>query len=272
VISGTFPGAEFAQLGCLVWSGAFVFAGGLLGALVHGFIYEKVIQPCDDKMVPDVATLDAKLGVDYWVAALPLAAAFGGLVYYLEIVAPWRQDFPGGMALPSSSSSILKEIQSGGRGLWAPYVCGVILGLLQLPLRTVVHTTLGSSISYSTVCGFLVKPIFGDKTPAPLRDAMDKRVLWQMAYSCIGISAGAFLCAFLSGLLNKTQGFSMQFSAVGGFLLILGARWCRGCIVNHGISGIAELNFASFVVTASMVGGGMGAISLMTMTGFQPSA
>jgi uncharacterized protein len=52
-------------------------------------------------------------------------------------------------------------------------------------------------------------------------------------------------------------------AVIGGFLAGLGSRWCWGCTVSHGISGIPQLSLASFVAVACMFAVGIGTALLL---------
>lgn len=37
---------------------------------------------------------------------------------------------------------------------WSPYVAGIIIGLLQIPVFLIIHTALGASSAYVSVDGY----------------------------------------------------------------------------------------------------------------------
>lgn len=75
-----------------------------------------------------------------------------------------------------------------------------------------------------------------------------------------GISLGAALSAYLSGLrVSDRMDQSPWLYALGGFLMIAGARTAGGCASGHGLSGMARLSLASVITVAGMFIGGIGA-------------
>lgn len=164
---------------------------------------------------------------------------------------------------------------------WAPWVSGVLIGLLQIPAFILIGTALGTSSSYvtlsATVAGW-VDPGVGaiDYAAKHLSGAKN---WWQVAM-VLGIALGAALSASLSGarrrgvapvwdklLAAKSGGstgpkrFLLAFCA--GFLMLAGARIADGCTSGHGLSGIAQLAIGSFIAVAAMFAGGIATAMLL---------
>ncbi len=155
---------------------------------------------------------------------------------------------------------------------WSPYVAGILIGLLQIPALLLLDTALGTSSSYVTLGATLVAETV-DPGIAAIRYAASHlsgpKNWWQVAM-VVGIAAGAFLSARLSGTrrrgiapvwqratggLSTAQRFAMAFGA--GFIMLLGARIADGCTSGHGISGIAQLGLGSFTAVIAMFAGGI---------------
>jgi hypothetical protein len=154
---------------------------------------------------------------------------------------------------------------------WSPYAAGIVIGLLQIPAFLLVSTALGASSSYVTLASSIALAI----DPAVLdldyaRKHLEGAKNWWQVGVVVGIAAGAFLSARLSGLVRKAsspvwQGVAGQGNRIGrlanafagGFLLLLGARIADGCTSGHGISGIAQLAIGSFIAVAAMFAGGI---------------
>lgn len=155
---------------------------------------------------------------------------------------------------------------------WSPYVAGVLIGLLQIPALLFLDTALGTSSSYVTLGVTLVAETV-DPGIAAIRYAAahlsGPKNWWQVAM-VVGIAAGAFLSARLSGTrrsgvapvwqramggISTAQRFAMAFGA--GFVMLLGARIADGCTSGHGISGIAQLGLGSFTAVVAMFAGGI---------------
>lgn len=164
---------------------------------------------------------------------------------------------------------------------WAPWVSGVVIGLLQIPAFLLIGTALGTSSSYVTVSATVaswVDPGIAaiDYAAKHLNGAKN---WWQVAL-VVGIALGAALSAALSGtrrrgtapvwdklLAAKAGGsagprrFVMAFAA--GFLMLAGARVADGCTSGHGISGMAQLAIGSFVAVTAMFAGGIATAMLL---------
>ena len=155
---------------------------------------------------------------------------------------------------------------------WSPYVAGVLIGLLQIPALLFLDTALGTSSSYVTLGATLVTNTV-DPGIAAIRYAASHlsgpKNWWQVAM-VVGIAAGAYLSARLSGTrrsgvspvwqramgnVSTVQRFAMAFGA--GFVMLLGARIADGCTSGHGVSGIAQLGLGSFTAVTAMFAGGI---------------
>ncbi len=63
-----------------------------------------------------------------------------------------------------------------------------------------------------------------------------------------------------ASLMSLSAGNSLKtwiFLGVGGFCVGFGTRWAAGCTSGHGISGMSDLQPASFLATASFFAGGL---------------
>jgi hypothetical protein len=88
---------------------------------------------------------------------------------------------------------------------------------------------------------------------------------WQL-FLAAGMVSGSWLSIQLMSdssrfvtMLNETTNSQIPKSilALGGMLLLFGARMAGGCTSGHGLSGFSQLSVASAVSVASMFGGGM---------------
>lgn len=85
---------------------------------------------------------------------------------------------------------------------------------------------------------------------------------WQVVYNYVFALAGAALAVVMNSsfALDETDqpltaGFSPMRMALGGFLVIAGARVAGGCTCGHGVSGTSELSIESFVGAGAIFGG-----------------
>ncbi len=158
-----------------------------------------------------------------------------------------------------------------GEKAWSPYAAGIVIGLLQIPAFMLIDTALGASSSYVLAAGY-VAALFD---PGAAENAYFSKYMagskyaWQTALVA-GIALGAFVSSRLSGIGRR--GFSpiwtrsaginalggrIVMGAIGGFVLVFGARIAGGCASGHGISGLAQLAVGSTVAVACMFAGGM---------------
>lgn len=145
---------------------------------------------------------------------------------------------------------------------WSPYISGIIIGLLQIPVFLILGASVGTSASFASVaCSIL--GLGGQSGCFPLL-----KHWWQLGL-VIGIFIGALLSSRMSGavresvspiwskILNSKSFFYRSIMAFcGGFIFILGARIADGCTSGNGISGIALLSPGSIIVIFSMFVGG----------------
>jgi uncharacterized membrane protein YedE/YeeE len=152
---------------------------------------------------------------------------------------------------------------------WSPYLCGAVIGLLQIPAFLLADQALGTSSSYVYLVGHLAA-LFGEVNPYLERYMIREGITWQVGM-VVGIIFGAWFSAMQSKMLRKDfsdiyqlhPGFfsekkNRKYSAfIGGFLILFGARLAGGCTSGHGLSGIAQLSVSSILATVSMFAGGI---------------
>ena len=186
-------------------------------------------------------TLMKVTGLSYPLLAALFAAAMYSIVFVVELIRPWRQDvsFTGKVSLSSYA--------------WPPYLSGVVVGLLQIPLNGLLGKMIGTSASYMAICGNIY----------PVGDEMgeSKTNLWQV-FLCFGSILGSYLSSFVFSDMDKAQAIAVQGAApltafIGGVLLLLGAKMMHGCTSGHGLSGMALLAIPSIVATCCIFVGGI---------------
>lgn len=151
---------------------------------------------------------------------------------------------------------------------WSPYIAGLFIGLLQIPVFLFLHGSIGTSGSYSSVACTLLS-FLNNTIPATTNCFPTIKSFWQLAF-VIGIILGAFFSSRLSN--SKRQNISIAWDKLlgmqslakrslmgfaGGFIMLLGARLAGGCTSGNGISGIALLSVGSMIVIVSMFVGGI---------------
>ena len=163
------------------------------------------------------------------------------------------------------------------RRAWSPYAAGIVVGLLQIPAFLFIGTALGTSSSYVTISAHLAS--FVDPSITEIKYASKHlwgaKNWWQVALVA-GIVLGAFISSRLSGTPRwghspfwaKAMGAHTPLrrnlmAALGGFIMVFGARIADGCTSGHGVSGIAQLAIGSFVAVTAMFGAGIIAANLI---------
>lgn len=148
---------------------------------------------------------------------------------------------------------------------WSPYIAGIIIGLLQIPIFLLLHASIGSSVSFhGMACSLLswFKHLDMQQTTNSCFPML--KHWWQLGF-IFGIIGGAYLSSTLSGIRRKsfspiwqqTTGTTtlLQRSILafcGGFIMLFGARLADGCTSGNGISGISLLSIGSMIVILSM--------------------
>lgn len=153
---------------------------------------------------------------------------------------------------------------------WPPYIAGILIGLLQIPIFLILHASLGTSGSFGSVaCSFrLWLGHIGTKHIFSFCFAKSKQ-WWQFGF-VIGTILGAYISSRMSHMQRKsfspvwtkavtihTLPTRMFMAFGGGFIMLIGALLADGCTSGNGISGISLLSVGSMIVIASMFVGGI---------------
>ncbi|CAL1528407.1 unnamed protein product [Lymnaea stagnalis] len=250
-LAGACPGMVLAQVGAGVPNSVLTLAGGICGAFLYA-----LTEPLTSIWFKPVRsyrynTLDEYLETPYFILALPFAALLGLVVFAAEVFRPWETEV----------------IQSGsgvfGVRAWPPYITGMIIGLLQIPVVLVIQDTLGSSASYVTVASqVLIFERLNRVLPYLKKYTTGIGNWWQVFYVFSAI-AGARISATTSNTVGTVEGLEEWYSFGGGVLMIYGARLAGGCTSGHGLSGMGLLVLLSFVAVPSMFAGGISLAFLM---------
>lgn len=103
-IAGACPGTVFAQIGAGYRDAWFTVAGGILGAMVFGYL-EPVLRPLLLSGGPGKLTLDRLAHVPFWAMALAMVAALVAALVALERMQSWRDEVgPDVDGLPAAKS------------------------------------------------------------------------------------------------------------------------------------------------------------------------
>lgn len=255
-IAGSCPGMVFAQVGSGTQNAGFTILGGLFGVLLYAAL-EKTLTALTKPSVPwRKFFLHEHMGGAFSGLALPVVAVLGTMVFAVELYAPWSTEVTTG-----GGDQILSQLS------WPPYVCGAMVGLLQIPIVLLYHDTLGSASSYCTI----VAQAFHGRSPYLAKYRSGEGNWWQVFYVS-GVIGGAYLSSVSSGAFGKIVGVSPLQSFAGGVLMLFGARLAGGCTSGHGLSGMGLLSMLSFVTVPAMFAGGIATAAYMKFAGFFGSA
>lgn len=148
------------------------------------------------------------------------------------------------------------------KAYWSPYVSGIIIGLLQIPIFLSLHASIGSSGSFHTVACSILPVFSGEDAVTHCFPAL--KSWWQVGF-VLGILIGAYISSKLShmrrrnmsAIWSQVTGISSfkkraLMAFMGGFIMVMGARIADGCTSGNGISGIALQSLGSMIVILSM--------------------
>ena len=180
-------------------------------------------------------------GISYPVLAVLFASMMYGIVFVVEKWRPWRSDVSSTTSMSLSSYA------------WSPIVCGVIVGLLQLPLNGLLGRMIGTSGSYMTICANVYSCC--DEMEASKHN-------WWQVFLCAGSVLGSYIASYCYAgkanvAISSIQGASPLAAFVGGVLLLLGAKIMHAYTSGHGLSGMALMAIPSIVSTCCIFIGGI---------------
>lgn len=239
-LTGACPGTVLVQLASGVRSGWYVLLGGALGGIlwagpVSAFFKRRI------RKIPVLATPDAKLTLQ---SRLGLSTAAGVVAYVLLCV---------GML---GAATALEPAPSLGGIRLPPLLGGAAIGTAQAATLLLTGNAVGVSTGYEVLGHYFWRMFGADDVksgPAPPVKSL---------YFAGGILAGAWALgpSDYAGLAGFAAGVDITAlrGAVGGLVMVLGARLAGGCTSGHGISGMSMLGISSFITVACIFAGGMG--------------
>jgi len=153
---------------------------------------------------------------------------------------------------------------------WSPYVTGIGIGVLSWLSFFISGKPLATSTSFAQTSGMFERLFRGSiVNEKPYYKKIKLTIGWQWML-VIGIIAGSFLSAVLSGDFSWTWVPSLWASAfgdtpvlrlivsvAGGICLGFGARFAGGCTSGHGISGTLQLAVSSWISAVFFFVGGI---------------
>ncbi|XP_072044614.1 thiosulfate transporter TsuA-like isoform X2 [Amphiura filiformis] len=249
VVAGACPGMVLVQVGAWVGGGSCLMTllGCFVAALAYGLVEPYVAKLIVPKKPYEKQAAMHFVKLPFSVLAIAMAAVTAVIVFTLEWFFPWKEE----LFIPNSPVSWFMQLLA-----WPPYVAGIIIGAMQIPIVLAVGDTLGGSSSYCTIISqLLCTKSMESRIPylAGYKRGIDN--WWQVFYVC-GAVFGGCMSALASHSLGSVPGVSLQSSFIGGFLMVFGARIAGGCTSGHGLSGVGLLMMLSMLAAAAMFAGG----------------
>lgn len=260
-LAGACPGMVLVQVGTWTPNGIFTLLGCLIGALSYGMVAPYIVRVTKPKQCFEKHTVFQKFNLPFIAFGLPMAVCLGVVVFLLEYFWDWEKD------LRSLHRDLPPYNNIATAVAWRPFVSGMLIGVLQLPLVFALKDTLGSSSSYCTVVSqWVVTKRLQELFPylASKRCGLDN--WWQVIYVCGAILGGA-ISALASDTLSSAVGTRIHTAILGGLLMLWGARLAAGCTSGHGLSGMGLLAWLSFIAVPFMFAGGIVTAFAMQATG-----
>ncbi|XP_077992447.1 uncharacterized protein LOC144446532 [Glandiceps talaboti] len=241
VMCGACPATILVQLGTGTDNAVVTMAGYLTGALLYGFLDEKIPRRETKLFREGGCTIDDFLKIkNYAILALPLTCGIGVFLSQYPTYLP--ADTVGG---------------------YSSIKCGILLGCVNLPIILTLRKMIGCSSSIVTIASQLVPESFASKYLQSYRSGFKR--WWQVLFA-VGAVGGAYLSARSTHSLSTISGVTKSMAFGGGMVMIFGARMANGCVCGHGATGVSLLSVLSIASTVAMVAGGLAATKLMQIT------
>jgi uncharacterized membrane protein YedE/YeeE len=142
-------------------------------------------------------------------------------------------------------------------------LAGAGIAAVTLTLLFVANRRLGISTSFEDLCSFALT------TPYFQRPAVVSGRPWRLPFAA-GLVLGGFLSAALGGgwsptwalgMFDRIVGFGpagkLAWMFTGGLFIGLGTRLAGGCTSGHGVFGMSNFEWPSFLATASFLAAGI---------------
>eukprot|EP01068_Selenidium_serpulae_P006803 Selendium_serpulae@DN4513_c0_g1_i4.p1 len=255
-MSGCTPGFEFIQIGSGIWLAGFVVLGGLLAALLHGFLDGFTGAKLEEIGKIDPSNLDGLLNLDYWMMAIPWSVALIAGAVALEIAIPATDDYPKKPSIGAEAGALwfYKDFKK----VWPPYVAGAGIGILTVLLKCGYGARLSFYNWYTTIWGMIFRPALGDNCPQDFKHATMKHNISEL-FLMAGTGLGAWIGVDLltdPSMMEATKGVAWYWGMAGGFIALYGARLGGGDFITHCIAGVGDMNLPALVSTICIILGG----------------
>jgi len=232
-LAGSCPMLVYVQLGAQVPNAVYTFLGAVFGALVFGLL-RSALNTLTRPFFTTSSNPWAKSS--YFITALPLVAMFAMLVFAFELLIPWDVEV-------KKQKASLDYLE---RRAWTPMMCGLLIGLLQIPLVLGSETCLQDSTSHSTLVSQIFIGPLKRLSPYLSYYRGGYRNWSQLLFVC-GVVAGAYMSGHLSSSLASVKGVPTSLAFIGGGLMTFGAELAGGSTYMHGQTGMGLLSILSVI-------------------------
>lgn len=249
-VVGTCPGILSVQMGAGIQNAVYAVGGAVMGTVVYSVLEPYITSLVKPSTPVKYHFLYQLFGAPPFIVSFPLFSMLGILVFSLEMAFPWQHE-----VVIKASDFVGKAAMANP--FWHPYLCGSLVGALQIPLVIFLGDTLGGTQCYCTVMSQGLVTSSSRKMVPYLTKFQRGMGNWWQVFFMVGSAMGAYLSATSSGQYGVAVGPSPGLSVTGGLMVIFGARLAGGCTSGHGLSGVGLLNMMSMAAVASMFSGGI---------------
>ncbi|XP_060082978.1 UPF0394 inner membrane protein YeeE-like [Ylistrum balloti] len=257
-VVGTCPGLVGIQIGAGVSNAVFTLAGALAGTLLYGLVEPYVTSLTKPTTPIKYHFLYQLMGSPPFIVSFPVFSMLGIVVFSLEMMYPWQYE------IAVQASDIVGKPMLANP-CWHPYICGTLIGCLQVPLVLIVGETIGGSRCYCTLMSQGIVNNSMKKLSPYLSKFKNGFANWWQVIFIVASALGSFLSATASGQYGNVDGVSPWVASLGGLMITFGARMAGGCTSGHGLSGVGLLNMTSMAAVICIFCGGMVTANLLQL-------
>lgn len=242
-LSGACPGTVLVQLTSGVRSGWFVLMGGVLGGVLHARFSRHLRRSTTGNVVetqPDAKlTLQTKFNIRASHAILAYEATCLAVIALALFAGP-----------------------EGAAALLHPLVGGALIGAAQAASLLLTGNPVGVSTAYEQLGQLFWRVWDGSRSPSSQEK---QRPPSNAIVFALGILAGSLVLVSAVPIQRAPTDVQLPTcrAALGGLVMVIGARIAGGCTSGHGISGMSTLSVSSVITVASMFIGGIALASIM---------
>jgi len=297
-LGGSTPATAAAQFGARFSGSGLSLLGGLSGALAFGVLEpwirarlkphaesRKEADLADEQLLPPIhfnnvsnssTSNNPEKESSILYRRLAIFAIFIAFLFTicLEAAFPWPQQARTALvSLPRTHSARLGRQYGLKAHAWSPSFCGCIIGFAQLPLA-LNGAAIETSSAYLTLADSILRL---DHRPGRNDLRANAGLLAHAAQLAvlIGIAIGSALSARISTLLflpsSSPNVNSPILSFIGTFVVLVAARFARGCEFYHALAGLSSFSIPSFfVITFFFLSGSSFSFLFLTLSSHPP--